>query len=585
MRTILRDNYEPVMGAYHEVLLIDEAQNKRWLFDCDGVFTELPAPGCIENEKGDSETCAISQKAFTDEVDKLDLALTSETAERKAEDKAIWDEIEEIEMSSDVVDIVGTYAELQAYDTSHLKNNDIIKVIADETHNDATSYYRYAKSTDTFSYVGSEGPYYTESEVDVLLSGKQDTLTAGTNITITNNTISATDTTYTHFTGATASTDGVAGLVPAPVAGDEDKVLKGDGTWGTVSTAANTIFYSNSLETGSTRHIYKKADMTDPASMQDIIDANELGQVILRMSLAAEPTTYNDAYLQNIYVASGDYQALFLDNNNYYGYDSTQTSATTFNYGKRELQDKIVAGTNISIAADGKTISATDTTYSAFTGATSLADGTSGLVPAPTAGDEGKVLRGNGTWSESLERVIVYLPRAIYELQSVQPFYLYKDFSLTQPYTWYEIARLLDEKDVVLYHQTSSDYEQKVVYNCMSSYDFVVLDWDGYKPEYYEFNSKTTGNDGEYEIQKFNVQEKLVAGSNISIAADGKTISATDTTYSAFTGATSQIAGSAGLVPAPTTSDVSKVLAGDGTWVSLPSANNISSNDWSGLWQ
>ena len=93
MRTILRDNYEPVMGAYHEVLLIDEAQNKRWLFDCDGVFTELPAPSCIENEKGDSETCAISQKAFTDEVDKLDLALTSETAERKAEDKAIEEEI------------------------------------------------------------------------------------------------------------------------------------------------------------------------------------------------------------------------------------------------------------------------------------------------------------------------------------------------------------------------------------------------------------------------------------------------------------------------------------------------------------
>lgn len=585
MRTILRDNYEPVMGAYHEVLLIDEAQNKRWLFDCDGVFTELPAPGCIENEKGDSETCAISQKAFTDEVDKLDLALTSETAERKAEDKAIWDEIEEIEMSSDVVDIVGTYAELQAYDTSHLNNNDIIKVISDESHDDATSYYRYSKSTDTFSYVGSEGPYYTESEVDTLLGGKQDTLTAGTNITITNNTISATDTTYQDFDGATSGTAGASGLVPAPAAGDEGKFLKGDGTWGTVSSAANTIFYSNSLETGSTRHIYKKADMTDPASMQDIMDANELGQVILRMSLAAEPTTYNDAYLQNIYVASGDYQALFLDNKNYYGYDSTVTSATTFDYGKRELQDKIIAGSNITIAADGKTISATDTTYSAFTGATSLADGTSGLVPAPTAGDEGKVLKGNGTWSESLERAIVYLPRDIYELQSVQPFYLYKDDLLTQPYTWDEIARLLDEKDVVLYHQSSSDYEQKVVYNCMSSYDFVVLDWSGNEPEYYEFNSKTTGNDGEYEIQKFNVQEKLVAGSNITIAADGKTISATNTTYSAFTGATSQLAGTAGLVPAPTTSDPDKYLKGDGTWAALPGANNISSNDWSGLWQ
>lgn len=36
------------------------------------------------------------------------------------------------------------------------------------------------------------------------------------------------------FTGATASTAGVHGLVPAPLAGDQDKVLKGDGTWGSV---------------------------------------------------------------------------------------------------------------------------------------------------------------------------------------------------------------------------------------------------------------------------------------------------------------------------------------------------------------
>lgn len=34
------------------------------------------------------------------------------------------------------------------------------------------------------------------------------------------------------FTGATSSDDGAAGRVPAPQAGDEDKFLKGDGTWG-----------------------------------------------------------------------------------------------------------------------------------------------------------------------------------------------------------------------------------------------------------------------------------------------------------------------------------------------------------------
>lgn len=37
-----------------------------------------------------------------------------------------------------------------------------------------------------------------------------------------------------NMTGATASTDGASGLVPAPLAGDQAKFLKGDGTWGDV---------------------------------------------------------------------------------------------------------------------------------------------------------------------------------------------------------------------------------------------------------------------------------------------------------------------------------------------------------------
>lgn len=42
------------------------------------------------------------------------------------------------------------------------------------------------------------------------------------------------------MTGATAFTDGASGLVPKPEAGDQDKVLKGDGTWGTVAAASHT---------------------------------------------------------------------------------------------------------------------------------------------------------------------------------------------------------------------------------------------------------------------------------------------------------------------------------------------------------
>jgi len=54
----------------------------------------------------------------------------------------------------------------------------------------------------------------------------------------------ASDTTVTipEMTGATSAANGVAGLVPAPAAGDEDKVLKGDGTWGEAGSSVRVIY-------------------------------------------------------------------------------------------------------------------------------------------------------------------------------------------------------------------------------------------------------------------------------------------------------------------------------------------------------
>ena len=54
-------------------------------------------------------------------------------------------------------------------------------------------------------------------------------------------------------------------------------------------------------------------------------------------------------------------------------------------------------GTDITIANDG-VISFSGTIPGDFTGATSGADGTTGLVIKPSAGDEGKYLKGDGTW-------------------------------------------------------------------------------------------------------------------------------------------------------------------------------------------
>jgi len=180
-----------------------------------GAITALS--GDLSNEVSSRAT---ADTALGERITGVSNDLASETAARQGADNNLQSQIDGISASSDVKDVVGTYAELQAYDTSTLGNNDIIKVLQDEMHSDETTYYRWSTTTQTFTLIGEEGPYYTKSatdqllatkadknttytktETDNLLSDKQGTLTAGSNISISGNTISATDTTYTAGNG------------------------------------------------------------------------------------------------------------------------------------------------------------------------------------------------------------------------------------------------------------------------------------------------------------------------------------------------------------------------------------------------
>lgn len=359
----------PKNGAYCNSIVLYEATKAVYIYSKEGIPTKTSNGGytffndIIDRPFYDNNmmTSSTSIPKVPDAVSELtndlnyqtkndvDAAILVETTARELADQTLQGEIDTIVASSDVKDIVGTYAELEAYDTSTLGNNDIIKVLQDETHNDAETYYRWSTSTETFTYIGELGPFYTKAETNTLLSGKQDTLTAGTNITI---------------------------------AADN-----------TISSKAQTIFYMNSSESGSTRHIYKKSDMTDPATSQEVFGANDLGQVILRISTSVDPASYSDAYLQNAYKATGDYQLLFLDEKTYRSFDVTDLSSSTFAYSSRVLQDKLTAGSNISIS--GSTISGN---YQPFTGTDGNTAGTAGLVPAPATTDAGKILGADGTW-------------------------------------------------------------------------------------------------------------------------------------------------------------------------------------------
>ena len=208
-------------------------------FSPSASVSQTPSGAIITiTDKNETTTATVSTPTKTSELTndsdyqtgtQVSEAIGVETTARQSADNNLQQQIDGITASSDVKDIVGTYAELQAYDTSTLGNNDIIKVLQDENQNDETTYYRWSTSTETFTLIGEEGPYYTKSAADTKF---QDKLTAGANIAIdANNEISATDTTYSNFVGTDGTAQGTSGLVPAPATTDEGKFLKADGTW------------------------------------------------------------------------------------------------------------------------------------------------------------------------------------------------------------------------------------------------------------------------------------------------------------------------------------------------------------------
>lgn len=102
---------------------------------------------------------------------------------------SLQQQIDAIVTSSDVFDIVADYAALQAYDITTVPVNDIVKVLTDSTHNGAATYYRCTESggVKSWSYVGSEGPYYTKGEADVKFA---EIASAGASLDYTGTTLS-----------------------------------------------------------------------------------------------------------------------------------------------------------------------------------------------------------------------------------------------------------------------------------------------------------------------------------------------------------------------------------------------------------
>lgn len=75
-------------------------------------------------------------------------------------------ELEDYKNSPDVRYIVATHADLEAIDKTTIGDQDYARVLQDETHDNASTYYQFNKAQNEWVYVGQTGPYYTKEEID-----------------------------------------------------------------------------------------------------------------------------------------------------------------------------------------------------------------------------------------------------------------------------------------------------------------------------------------------------------------------------------------------------------------------------------
>ena len=94
------------------------------------------------------DSLEVTRQLIVPEID--DSKANNEAANKgyvDTKDAHLQKQIETIKAGSDVADVVGTKAELNSYDTSKLTDGDVIKVLADETLNNAIVYYRWTNSS------------------------------------------------------------------------------------------------------------------------------------------------------------------------------------------------------------------------------------------------------------------------------------------------------------------------------------------------------------------------------------------------------------------------------------------------------
>ena len=200
------------------------------------------------------------------------------------------------------------------------------------------------------------------------------------------------------FFGATSSTAGTHGFVPAPAAGDEGKVLHGDGTWKDTTAKLVEMSYGESNAWAKFIAAYNAGSIVYCRASSNANPAT--GSQTRKAFMAYVNNATNPTNVEFQYVRSQSSKTDSQQCDQVFVYKLTNASGGTWTVESRNMAPKInVDGPITKTFTTGANATVT-IGANAMTGATSGAAGTAGVVPAPAAGDQNKVLKADATWGK-----------------------------------------------------------------------------------------------------------------------------------------------------------------------------------------
>ena len=236
-----------------------------------------------------------------------------------------------------------------------------------------------------------------------------------------------------------------------------------------------------------------------------------------------------------------------------------------FNKGITGLK---VSGRTITYTkGDGTTgtITTQDTTYGNMKGATASADGASGLVPAPTKGNEGKYLKADGTWGTPANTTYATMKGATTDTAGAS--------GLVPAPTAGAATRYLrsDGTWVTPPNTTYADATQSA-HGLMTATDKKKLDGIAEGANKY-VHPTTSGNK--------HIPSGGSSGQILRWSADGTAVwgADKDTTYSDFGLPSASAAGKNGLVPAPPAGEDAMFLSSNHGWVGWSILSNYQKDE------